>query len=112
MELYINNSWNLATTLRGVIAGHDGLLKLIFRADDRKLLGVHCLGDIASEVVGLGHVVLHVGGSVESFLTLALNTPTYSYAYHDATVDGLTRLSELMGLAEVLDTASVYVKES
>jgi hypothetical protein len=30
------------------------------------------------------------------FLTLALNTPTYSYAYHDATVDGLTRLTELM----------------
>jgi NAD(P) transhydrogenase len=33
------------------------------------------------------------------FLTLALNTPTYSYAYHDATVDGLTRLTETMGLA-------------
>ena len=75
-------------------------------ADDRKLLGVHCCGDIASEVVGLGHVVLHVGGSGEVFLTLALNTPTYSYAYHDATVDGLTRLAELMGLAEVFGTAS------
>jgi hypothetical protein len=33
---------------------------------------------------------------VEVFLTLALNTPTYSYAYHDATVDGLARLAELM----------------
>jgi pyruvate/2-oxoglutarate dehydrogenase complex dihydrolipoamide dehydrogenase (E3) component len=66
-------------------------------ADDRKLLGIHCLGDIASEVVGLGHVVLHVGGTVEVFLTLALNTPTYTYAYHDAAVDGLTRLAELMG---------------
>ena len=48
---------DLATTARGAIAGHGGLLKLIFRADDRKLLGVHCFGDIASEVVGLGHVV-------------------------------------------------------
>ena len=89
-----------AATARGAIAGHGGLLKLIFRADDRKLLGVHCFGDIASEVVNLGHVVLHVGASVELFLTLALNTPTYSYAYHDATVDGLTRLTELMGLAD------------
>jgi NAD(P) transhydrogenase len=87
---------DLAAAPRGVIAGHGGLLKLIFRADDRKLLGVHCFGDIASEVVGLGHLVLHVGGSVEVFLTLALNTPTYSYAYHDATVDGLARLAELM----------------
>ena len=90
---------DLATTARGAIAGHGGLLKLIFRADDRKLLGVHCFGDIASEVVGLGHVVLQLGGRVELFLTLALNTPTYSYAYHDATVDGLTRLTELMRTA-------------
>jgi NAD(P) transhydrogenase len=97
---YVVGRCDLATTPRGAIAGHGGLLKLIFRADDRKLLGVHCFGDIASEVVGLGHVVLHVGGSVEVFLTLALNTPTYGYAYHDATVDGLIRLTELMGLAE------------
>jgi NAD(P) transhydrogenase len=97
---YVVGRCDLATTPRGAIAGHGGLLKLIFRADDRKVLGVHCFGDIASEVVGLGHVVLHVGGSVEVFLTLALNTPTYSYAYHDATVDGLTRLTELMGLAD------------
>jgi hypothetical protein len=45
-------------------------------------------------------VVLQLGGRVELFLTLALNTPTYSYAYHDATVDGLTRLTKLMGIAD------------
>jgi NAD(P) transhydrogenase len=97
---YVVGRCDLAATPRGAIAGHGGLLKLIIRADDRKLLGVHCLGDIASEVVNLGHVVLHVGGSVDLFLALALNTPTYSQAYHDATVDGLTRLTELMGLAD------------
>ena len=46
--------------------------------------------------ISLGHLVLHVGGTVEVFLTLGLNTPTYSYAYHDAAIDGLTRLAELM----------------
>jgi NAD(P) transhydrogenase len=97
---YVVGRCDLAATPRGAIAGHGGLLKLILRADDRKLLGVHCLGDIASEVVNLGHVVLHIGGSVDLFLALALNTPTYSQAYHDATVDGLTRLTELMGLAD------------
>ncbi len=91
---------DLATTPRGAIAGHGGLLKLIFHTDTRKLLGVHCFGDIASEVVGLGHVVLQLGGRVELFLTLALNTPTYSYAYHDATIDGLTRLTKLMSIAD------------
>jgi NAD(P) transhydrogenase len=88
---------DLAITPRGAIAGRGGLLKLIFHADNRKLLGVHCFSDIASEVVGLGHVVLQLGGRVELFLTLTLNTPTYSYAYHDATVDGLTRLTKQMG---------------
>ena len=37
---------------------------------------------------------------MDLFLALALNTPTYSHAYHDATIDGLTRLTELMGLAD------------
>jgi NAD(P) transhydrogenase len=94
---YVVGRCDLAMTARGAIAGHGGRLKLIFRADDRKLLGVHCIGDIASEILGLGHVALHVGGTVELFLALGLNTPTYSQAYHDAAVDGLTRLAELLG---------------
>ena len=86
-----------------LVSQSDRLLPAI----DGELLSVHCFGDLASEVVGRGYVVLHVGGTVEWFLTLTLNTPTYSYAYHDATVDGLTRLAELMGPADVFGTASV-----
>jgi NAD(P) transhydrogenase len=96
---YVVGRCDLATTARGAISGHGGRLKLILRADDRKLLGVHCIGDSASEVVALGHVALHVGGTVELFLTLGLNTPTYSAAYHDAAVDGLARLAQDMGYA-------------
>jgi NAD(P) transhydrogenase len=94
---YVVGRCDLATTARGAIAGHGGRLKLIVRADNRKLLGVHCIGDSASEVVALGHLALHVGSTVELLLTLALNTPTYSAAYHDAAIDGLARLAELMG---------------
>jgi NAD(P) transhydrogenase len=93
---YVVGRCDLATTPRGAIASEGGLLKLIFRTDDRKLLGVHCFGEIASEVVGLGHLVIHTGGSVEVFLTLALNTPTYSSTYHAATVNGLTQLAQQM----------------
>lgn len=94
---YVVGRCDLAETARGAIAGHGGLLKLILRADDRRLLGVHCIGDIASELVGLGQVVLHVSGTVEAFLMLSLNMPTYSYAYHDAALDALARLAEAMG---------------
>jgi hypothetical protein len=78
--------------------GHRLGLKLIFRADDRKLLGVHCIGDVASETIGLGHAVIAMGGTIELLLTLGLNLPTYSAAYHDAAIDGLSRLAGVLGL--------------
>jgi NAD(P) transhydrogenase len=92
---YVVGRCDLSQTARGAIAGRGGRLKLVVRADDRKLLGVHCIGDIASELVGMGHAVLHMGGAIEVFLTLALNTPTYSYAYRDAAIDAMTQLAAL-----------------
>jgi NAD(P) transhydrogenase len=79
---------------RGAISGHDGLLKLIFRQDDRRLLGVHCLGEMASELIGAGQMVLHYGGTIDIFSMITLPTPTYSYAYKSATFDGLSRLGK------------------
>jgi NAD(P) transhydrogenase len=70
---------DLATTPRGAIAGHGGLLKLIFHADNRKLLGVHCFGDIASEVVSLGHAVLQLGGWGRTVPHASAQHPTYCY---------------------------------
>jgi NAD(P) transhydrogenase len=82
----------LASIPRGAISGHDGLLKLIFRRDDRRLLGVHCLGEIASEMIGAGQMVLHYGGALDIFSQITLPTPTYSYAYKNACFDGLRRV--------------------
>ncbi len=82
----------LAATPRGAITGHGGLLKLIARKDDQRLIGVHCLGDIASELVGIGQMVIHFGGGLEDFNKVTLNTPTYAYAYKYAAFDGLLRL--------------------
>lgn len=83
---------DLAITARGAITGHGGLLKLLFRKDDRRLLGVHCIGDIASELVGIGQMVIHFGGGLDDFNAVTLNTPTYTYAYKYAAFDGLLRL--------------------
>jgi NAD(P) transhydrogenase len=84
---------DLALTPRGAIAGRGGLLKLIFLKADRKLLGVHCVGDIASEIVGIGQMLIRCGGTVNTLANMSLNTPTYSYAYKYAAFDGLRRLA-------------------
>jgi NAD(P) transhydrogenase len=84
---------DLALTPRGAIAGRGGLLKLIFNKADRKLIGVHCIGDIASEIVGLGQMVIRCGGTLNTIANMSLNTPTYSYAYKYAAFDGLRRLA-------------------
>jgi NAD(P) transhydrogenase len=84
---------DLALTPRGAIAGRGGLLKLIFLKADRKLIGVHCIGDIASEIVGLWQMVISCGGTLNTIANMSLNTPTYSYAYKYAAFDGLRRLA-------------------
>jgi NAD(P) transhydrogenase len=84
---------DLGVTPRGAIAGRGGLLKLIFLKVDRKLIGVHCIGDIASEIVGIGQMVIRCGGTLHTIANMSLNTPTYSYAYKYAAFDGLRRLA-------------------
>jgi NAD(P) transhydrogenase len=84
---------DLALTPRGAIAGRGGLLKLIFQREDRKLVGVHCIGDIASEIVGIGQMAIRCGGTLNTLATMSFNTPTYSYAYKYAALDGLRRLA-------------------
>ncbi len=83
---------DLAVTPRGAIAGRGGLLKLIYLKADRKLIGVHCIGDIASEIVGIGQMVIRCGGTMNTIANMSFNTPTYSYAYKYAAFDGLRRL--------------------
>lgn len=92
---------DLALTPRGAIAGRGGLLKLLFLKADRKLVGVHCIGDIASEIVGIGQMVMRCGGTMNMIANMSLNTPTYSYAYKYAAFDGLRRLVSADRLAAV-----------
>jgi len=86
---------DLSLVPRGAIAGHGGILKLIFSKKDRRLLGVHCFGDIAAELVGIGQMVIHFNGTITAFLEVTLNTPTYTYAYKYASVDGIRKLGDL-----------------
>ena len=79
---------------RGLISGDtDGILKLVFCRQDRRLLGVHILGDIASELIALGQATLYNSGTIDVFNNLTVATPTYTMAYKYAAFDGFKRLA-------------------
>jgi NAD(P) transhydrogenase len=79
---------------RSVISGTtDGFIKLVFRRDDRRLLGVHILGESATELVHHGQTVLHFEGTIDYFIQSVYNVPTLSESYKYAAYDGLQRLA-------------------
>lgn len=83
-----------AQNTRATIAGTPaGMLKLVFRRDDLRLLGVHALGASATELVHQGQAVMHFGGTIEYFVQTAFNAPTLSEVYKYAAYDGLGRLA-------------------
>ncbi|GAB4416564.1 MAG: Si-specific NAD(P)(+) transhydrogenase [Anaerolineae bacterium] len=78
---------------RGQIIGDNtGLLKLIFHLDTRQLLGVHIIGEGASELVHIGQAVLTFGGKIEYFVNTVFNYPTLAECYKTAAFDGINRL--------------------
>jgi len=78
---------------RGAIAGRGGLLKLVFHKRSRTILGVHCIADIASEIIGIGQMAIRCGATMNTLMNMSMSTPTYSYAYKIAAFDGLGRIA-------------------
>ena len=80
-------------TARGQIRGDTtGRLKLIFHRDTRKVLGVHIIGEGASELVHIGQAVMIFGGTVDYFIDTVFNYPTLAECYKAAAFNGLGRL--------------------
>jgi NAD(P) transhydrogenase len=78
---------------RGQIIGdHTGLLKLIFHLDTHELLGVHIIGEGASELVHIGQAVMAFRGKIEYFINNVFNYPTLAECYKTAAFDGINRL--------------------
>lgn len=81
-----------ADNARGAIIGdRDGMLKLVFDRADRRLIGCHCVGERASELVHVGHAVLTLGGTVDTFIEMVFNYPTLTETYKYAAYDALGR---------------------
>lgn len=83
-------------TSRGHIMGLDtGLLKLIFSLKTRRLLGVHIVGEGATELVHIGQAVLNLKGTVEYFVENTFNYPTLAEAYKIAGLDAWNRMGDI-----------------
>ena len=79
---------------RGLIIGaRTGLLKLHFHLETHALLGVHIIGEGASELIHIGQAVMAYGGNVEYFIDTVFNYPTLAECYKTAAFDGINRLS-------------------
>jgi len=78
---------------RGQILGDQtGRLKLLFDPRDLKLLGIHIIGEGATELVHIGQAIMNTGATIEYFRDTVFNYPTLAEAYKVAALNGLNKL--------------------
>ena len=78
---------------RGQIVGDEtGMLKILFDPDSLKVLGVHAIGESATEIIHIGQTVMALNGTVEFFRDSVFNYPTFAEAYKVAALNGLNKL--------------------
>jgi NAD(P) transhydrogenase len=81
---------------RGQIRGDTtGRLKLIFHRQTLDILGVHVIGEGASELLHIGQAVLILGGKMDYFVNTVFNYPTLAECYKAAAFNGLNKLTKL-----------------
>ncbi|GKW50317.1 Si-specific NAD(P)(+) transhydrogenase [Halomonas sp. NCCP-2165] len=83
-------------TARAQITGDTvGMLKILFHRETLEILGIHCFGDQASEIVHIGQAIMQQKGEANSlkyFVSTTFNYPTMAEAYRVAAMNGLNRL--------------------
>ncbi len=78
---------------RGQIRGDTtGRLKIVFHRETRHLLGVHIIGEGASELLHIGQAVMALGGTLDYFIDTVFNYPTLAECYKTAAYNGINRL--------------------
>jgi len=83
----------LRETSRGKVMGlQSGVMKMIFSTKSRRLLGVHIMGEGATELIHIGQAVITLKGTLDYFLENAFNYPTLAEAYKVAALDANNRI--------------------
>ncbi|MGV3576608.1 MAG: Si-specific NAD(P)(+) transhydrogenase [Devosia sp.] len=97
-------------TSRGHIMGlQSGMMKMIFALDTRKLLGVHIVGEGATELIHIGQAVLNLGGTLDYFVENAFNYPTLAEAYKIAALDAWNRMPRSQPVAKTAEVTEIEV---
>jgi NAD(P) transhydrogenase len=76
-----------------IVGDTAGMLKLIFDRHDRHILGVHMIGERATELLHIGLMAMELGGTLETFVETVFNYPTLAELYKYAAYNGLSRLA-------------------
>ncbi|GGK68941.1 Si-specific NAD(P)(+) transhydrogenase [Amphritea balenae] len=86
-------------TARAQISGQPvGMLKILFNRETLEILGIHCFGDHAAEIVHIGQAIMNQKGeanSINYFVNTTFNYPTMAEAYRVAAIAGLNRIANL-----------------
>lgn len=72
-----------------------GMLKILFHRETKEILGIHCFGDQAAEIVHIGQAIMSQKGeanSLDYFINTTFNYPTMAEAYRVAALNGLNRI--------------------
>lgn len=83
-----------------MMGGSSGMLKVLFHAETLKILGVHCMGESATEIVHVGQVAMDMGMDMHFLTENVFNYPTFAESYRVAAFNGLKRLA-LAGYTDV-----------
>jgi NAD(P) transhydrogenase len=75
-----------------IMSDRDGMVKLVFDRTTRRLIGCHCIGERASELVHVGQAVIVLNGTVETFIEMVFNHPTLGETFKYAAYDALAQL--------------------
>ena len=95
---YVVGRAQYAQNARGKIAGDtEGSLKLVVDRNTRKLIGVHVIGERATELVHIGQAIMHFGGTVDALIEMVFNYPSLAEAYKYAAYDCLGKLAAKPG---------------
>ena len=100
-------------TSRGHIMGlNSGFMKMIFDLNTRRLLGVHIVGEGATELIHIGQAVLNLDGGLDYFVENTFNYPTLAEAYKIAALDAFNRMAarETSAVHDLQELAAMAVE--